>query len=256
MTTASAAAAPSTCYQVICDGMKDAGKLGEGREPTGEQLAENMRRLNKYVNYLQTQGAILWVQEDVALKAPVLQAGKNAYTFGPLGDVTSISRPRRIIDSGYFLEPNSLSKRPLSMISRNEFNTLSTTVQQGTITSYYVDKQLQVPSTPGLSMVVNLWMTPNAQAALGEVHLVVDGQIPNFSNLTDTMAFPPEWALCLEWGLADQICTGMPQEVVDRCASKSLSYEAGLLNWDVEDASTTFQPDPRGGYSGKRVGRY
>lgn len=255
MTTASGAATPSSCYQIICDAMIDSGKLAMGREPSGEALAENMRRLNKYVNYLQTQGAILWVQEDVSVAAPILQAGVSAYTLGPLGSVALFSKPRRVIE-GYYVDATSKSKRPLDMISRNEFNSLSTTTQQGTIVSFYVDKQFQVPPTPGANIIVNLWMSPDAQAVTGTVHLIVDGQIPNFSSLTDTMAFPPEWALCLEWSLADQICTGMPQEIVDRCATKSLYYESALLNWDVEDASTTFQPDPRGGYPGKRVGRY
>lgn len=232
--------------------MVDAGKIGMGREPNSEQLAENMRRLNKYANYLQTQGAILWVQEDLALVAPVLQVGVSMYPIGIGGVVTSpallpVAKPRRIIEA-YYTDANS-TRRPLGMISRNEWDTLSTTTQKGTIVSIWPDKQLS-------TINVNLWMTPDAQAATGSVHLVADLQIPNFSQLTDAMYFPSEWGLTLEWGLADQICTGMPQEIVDRCANKAMLYETALLNWDVEDASTIFQPDPRGGYPGKRVGRY
>lgn len=245
---------PSTCYQIIQDAMVDAGKLGQGREPNGEQLAENMRRLNKYVNYLQTQGAMLWVQEDLALVAPVLQAGVSAYPIGVGGVTTSpmlspVAKPRRIIEA-YYVDPSATqTRRPLGIVARNDWDTFSNTLQQGTIVSVYPDKQLNV-------IICNLWQTPNAQAALGQVHLICDLQIPNFSQLTDAMFFPSEWALTLEWGLADQICTGMPQEIVDRCAQKSALYEAALVGWDQEDGSTTFQPDPRGGYSGKRVGRY
>jgi hypothetical protein len=252
MTTA--APIPPTCYQIICDAMVDAGKLGIGREPDGEHLATNMRRLNNYVNYLQTQGAILWVQADLSIQAPVLQVGVSSYSIGVGGVVTvpalsPVAKPRRIIEA-YFTDatPNA-TRRPLAIVARNDWDTYSSTVQQGTIVAVYPDKQLN-------TIVCNLWQTPNAQAVTGQVHLICDLQIPNFSQLTDNMFFPVEWALTLEWGLADQISTGQPQEVVERCAGMSLKYETALLGWDQEDGSTTFQPDPRGGYTGKRVGRY
>lgn len=243
---------PSTCYQVICDAMVDAGKIGVGKEPNSEALTENMRRLNKYVNYLQTQGTMLWVQEDITLKAPALKAGVNQYAIGPAGVATNfaiVGKPRRIIEGYYVDSAPSATRRPLDLISRQEFDSMSTVTQTGTITAFYVDKQV-------FNLQVSLWMTPDAQAALGEVHFIIDLQIPNFAMLTDAMYFPSEWALALEWGLADQLSTGMPQEIVERCAAKSLFYETALLAWDQEDASTTFQPDPRGGYTGKRVGRY
>lgn len=248
------APSPSTCYQVICDALMDTGKLGLGREPNSEQLSNGMRRLNKYVNWLQTQGAILWVQEDLAIQAPVLQAGVSAYPLG-IGGVSTvpalspIAKPRRVIEA-YWTDPfPAATRRPIDVIARNIWDTYSTTTQQGTVVAVYPDKQKD-------QIICNLWQTPNPQAALGAVHLICDLQIPNFSQLTDTMFFPIEWALCLEWGLAHQLCTGMPQEVIERCKGMSEKYEADLLGWDQEDGSTTFQPDPRGGYTGKRVGRY
>lgn len=247
MTFANIVPVPQTCYQIIQDAMVDAGKIGQGREPNGEQLAENMRRLNKLVNYLQTQGLKLWVQEDFGLAAPNLQAGVSKYILGPGGTIM-LWRIRRIIEA-YYTELTSGTRRPIGIISRNEWDSLSTTTQQGTITSIFPDKQQD-------QIWLNVWMTPSVQQATGTLHLILDEQIANFSMLTDTMNFPPEWQLCLEWGLANQICTGMPQEIVDRCGMNAEKYQIALENWDVEDASTVFQPDPRGGYSGKRVGRY
>lgn len=250
MTTA--APIPTTCYQTICDAMTDAGKLGQGREPNSEQLAENMRRLNKYVNYLQTQGAMLWVEEDLSIQAPTLQAGVSLYPIG-VGGVTTVpalspvAKPRRVIEA-YYTDSNT-TRRPLGIVSRNDWDTYSTTTQQGTIVNVWPDKQLNVIN-------INLWMTPDSQAATGAVHLICDLQIPNFSMLTDAMYFPSEWALTLEWGLASQICTGMPDEIVERCEKMSMLYETALLGWDQEDASTRFQPDPQGAYHGRRIGRY
>jgi hypothetical protein len=89
-------------------------------------------------------------------------------------------------------------------------------------------------------------MTPDAPtAANGVAHLLLQYQVTNFTNLTDTMNFPIEWTLGLTWGLADEICTGQPQEVVMRCQQKALEYRTMLENWDVEDADIKFQPDMR-----------
>lgn len=244
MTTAAGAPVPDTAARIMHDAYIDAGIIGTGDELNSEQLSDGMRRLNKLVNYLQTKGLKLFVQEDVSLAAPILQAGKIQYTVGPVGaDIVLLAKPRRVIE-GYYTDDND-SRRPLILMARQEYNTLSTIASQGTITAFYPDKQLQ-------NIIVNLWMTPDAQAATGTVHLIIDEQIANFSQLTDTMQFPAEWQLTLEWGLSHQVSTGQPQSIIDRCEKNAAFYQEELENWDVEDASTVFQPDPRSQYVGKR----
>jgi hypothetical protein len=66
------------------------------------------------------------------------------------------------------------------------------------------------------------------------------------------MAFPSEWALTLEWGLAHQISTGQPESVIERCESNWQYFEMALEDWDVEDASTRFEPDQRSQFVGRR----
>ncbi len=244
MTIATGSPVISTCYQIICDAMYDAGLIGRGDEPTSEDLAENMRRLNKYVNYLQTKGLKLFVQEDFSITAPVLQAGVGLYTFGPAATNSFVmAKPRRVVEAYY--ADNNQNRRPLILMSRNEWDTLSTITTQGTVTGYFVDKQTT-------SLNVNLWLVPDTTAASGTVHLILDEQIANFASVTDQMAFPPEWELTLEWNLAFQICTGQPQSVIDRCKENAVFYQTELEEWDVEDASTSFQPDQRGNFVGRR----
>lgn len=246
MTTASNPPVPQTCVQIITDAYQDVGILGQGDEPNSEMQASSMRRLNKYVNYLQTKGLKLWVQQDYSLQAPILQVGVggqgNPYTFGP-GGLINMTKPRRIIEA-YYADQNQV-RRPLNIMGRQEWDTLSTTSTQGTVTSYFVDKQLT-------TLNLYLWLIPDAQAASGTVHVILDQQIPNFAEVTDTMAFPPEWALTLEWGLAHQLSTGQPQAVIERCKENMAFYQDELENWDVEDASTVFQPDPLGLFAGRR----
>jgi hypothetical protein len=242
MPIASAAPSAQTCDEIITDAMADAGLIGQGDSPNSEDFATNMRRLNKLVNYLQTKGLKLWVQQDYGLTAPLLQTGVGLYTFGPAGSVV-MTKPRRVIEA-YYADSNQ-NRRPLIVLSRNEWDTLSTISTKGTVTGYFVDKQQ-------LSLNINLWLVPDSTAATGTVHFIFDRQIGNFSQITDTMAFPPEWALTLEWGLAHQLSTGQPQSVIDRCKENAFFYQAELEDWDVEDPSTSFQPDQRTQFTGRR----
>jgi hypothetical protein len=240
MTVANANPQPQTCYQIIQDAMVDAGLLGQGDEPNSEDLAEHMRRLNKYVTFLQTKGLKLFVQEDYAFNPT---AGQNLYTFGPNGTQV-MNKPRRIIEA-YYTDNNAVRRPLIGPIGRQEWDTYSTITTQGTVTSFYIDKQL-------LTLNLYLWLTPDAQAATGQVHVIIDNQIGNFLQVTDQMAFPPEWALCLEWGLAYQISTGQPPSIVQVCRDNWQYFQTELDDWDVEDAGTRFEPDQRGRFVGRR----
>jgi hypothetical protein len=229
-----------TAYQIICDAMFDVGKLQVLQTPSGEDLANNMRRLNKLINFYQTQGLKLWLIEDLSIP---LVAGQALYTLGPTGNVV-IPKPMRVI-SGYYLDQFN-NHQPLIPLSWDEYTRLSNLTQQGALNSYFVDKQI-------LTLNVYFWLTPNSTAAMGMGHCVIEQQVTNAVNITDSTMFPIEWALLLEWGLADQISTGQPQSVQTRAFAMAGIYREALENWDVEDASTQLTPDPR---NQQYVGRF
>jgi hypothetical protein len=108
----------------------------------------------------------------------------------------------------------------------------------GMVNSYFIDKQ-------AYSLNVYLWNTPDAQEAANTVHLLLQTQATNPVNLTDDVSFPQEWRIALRWGLADDIATGQPQAIMDRCQQKAAMYRTMLEDWDVEDAPTRFAVDPR-----------
>ncbi|MGH7750896.1 MAG: hypothetical protein ACREQ5_39940 [Candidatus Dormibacteria bacterium] len=212
--------------------MRDSGYLGKFQNPSSEHLAEYMPRLNRLFNYLQTQGLKLWLNEDFSI-TPI--QGQNLYSLGSGGALLAL-KPLRVLE-GYYLD-NASNRRPIIPMSRNEWDSLSTVNTQGTLTSYFVDKQQ-------LALNVYVWLTPDAQTALGTFHPILQYQVGNVVSLTDIMNFPIEWYLALEWGFANQICTGQPQAIMDRCERFSMKYLNDLENWDVEDASTFFSPDTR-----------
>lgn len=220
--------------------MRNAGKLGEGQTPTSEQYAMYMNDLNRLINLWQTQGLKLWLQTDLSVTLISGKGGQgNPYTISSTGDV-SMTKPLRV-QQGYFMDANGI-RRPIYPLSWDEWMRLANTAQTGAVAQYFVDKQ-------ATSLNVYLWLIPDDVAALGTVHLLLQQQIVNTLNLLDEMNFPAEWGIALVWGLADEICTGQPQTIMDRCQQRAAVYRAMLEDWDVEDAATSFAPDMRqGGY--------
>lgn len=221
---------------IIADAMLDAGLLQEGASPNSEQLAKYSRRLRDMIRLWQTQGLKLWLNVDTTI---TLVAGTDTYTMSPTGNVP-MSKPMRVIDAYY--SDSSANRRPIFPLARTEYDRLSQVTQTGQVTQYFVDKQQS-------ALVVKLWLVPDATAATGTVHLVLQAQVTNFTSLTETMNFPEEWRIALRWGLADEICTGQPASIMERCAQRAMTYRTMLEDWDVEDADTRFAPDIRHGGS-------
>lgn len=226
-----------TYDRIIRDGYRDAGYLGTGDDPSGEQLAEGRNRIMDLITFWQTKGIKLWQQVDFSIP---LVANKATYSIFSGGDV-NIQKPMRILTDGYFLDnstpPNS---RTISMLSKNQYMALGNKTQTGQINQYLVDKLQD-------RINVTFWLVPDTIAALGTAHLLIQQPATTIVGLTDTINFPQEWYLALRWGFADDISTGQPQSVIDRCEKKAMQYFKAVEDWDVEDASTSFQPDTQQG---------
>lgn len=222
----------NTPYAIITDAYFDAGKIKAGQVPSSEMLAAGMRRLVDLINIMQTDGVKLFTIVDTPVPLVVTQA---AYTFKPSGNI-DMTRPLRVVD-GYYLDASN-NRRPIYSIAWADWIKLPQPAAGGAVTQYFVDKQ-------ATQLVVHFWLTPDAEAATGVAHVLLQTQITNPVNLTETMAFPPEWKMYLHWGLADELATGQPQSITQRCAQKAEIYRVKLLDWDVEDAPTSFAPDSR-----------
>lgn len=229
------ASVSNTVYGIIADAMVDAGLLGEGEDPNSEQLHSNMRRLCDIINLWQTQGIKLFLQEEISI---TLVANQINYTVTP--PTGEPSKHLRIVQAR--IEDTSGNSRNLNAISWNQWNTLPLG-QSGTVTGYLVNKQPSI-------LQLKLWNAPDSTEALNTLVLLVNKQVTNPINLLETMAFPQEWRIALRWGLADDICTGQPQAIMDRCQQRAMTYRQMLEDWDVEDAETRMTPMYPAGYNG------
>ena len=229
----------NSAYGIITDAARDAQKIQLNQNLNAELLAEGMRRLRDLILYFQTKGLKLWLQEDTAVP---LTAGTATYTFAPAGSVV-MTRPFRALQ-GYYLYTATNTRRPIYPMSWQEYLTLgqagTLTSNRGVISQYLVDKQ-------ATQLSVTFWLCPDTtEAANGQAHLLLQTQAAGPIELDETLEFPNEWRLALRWALADDWSTGQPQAIVERCQQKSEMYRIALEDWDVEDASTSIQPDMRG----------
>jgi len=226
---------------IIQDAYFDAGLIGVGQTVNGEQIVMGMRKLTDLINLWQTQGLKLWLNVDTSI---TLVAGTATYTLGPGGTV-DMTKPLRVVEA-YYADANGV-RRPLTPLAWADYVRLSTVSQSGSVNSYFVNKQATLLS-------VLFWPAPDTTAATGTAHLVLQTQVTNFINLTETMNFPLEWRIALRWGLADELATGQPQAIMDRCQQRALAYRTMLEDWDVEDAPTRFTVSQQGhGMSGRFV---
>jgi len=230
--------ADNTPISIISDAYFDAGLLQEGQSPNSEQITTGMRKLRDVINLWQTQGLKLWLLTDTSV---TLTSGTSTYTFGPAGS-TVMAKPPRVVEA-YYSDSNGI-RRPLTPLSWDDYVRLSVITQTGQINSYFVDKQ-------ATQLSVFFWNTPDATAATGTAHLLLQTQVTNFINITETVQFPIEWRIALRWGLADELATGQPQAIMDRCQQRAIAYRTMLEDWDVEDAPTQFVPDSRGQFAGR-----
>lgn len=210
--------------------LKDAGRLQTGADPSAEVLADAMGRLADLINTYQTQGLKLWLNS--ILEVP-LTAGTAAYTLGPAGAIIP-TKPLRAPEAWYVRTDGN--RRSLNPLSLRDYHGLGNLTTPGAINSYLVDKQQT-------NLVVRFWPVPTAtEASGGSVELLIQQQAVAPSNLDEAIAFPVEWYLALRWGLADELATGQPAVIMDRCERKAREYRRLLEDWDVEDVSVQFQP--------------
>lgn len=226
----------NTAYSIIGGAMRKACLLPMGDDPDSEEIANHTRTLNQLINFIQTRGIRLWLLQDTAIP---LVAGQGLYTLGP-GGTNPMTKPLQVEDQYYlYSAANGSTRRPVFKISRQQWDMLSVTTQQGPVTQIFVDPQQTL-------LQINCWLVPDANEATGQLHLVLRNQVTNFVGITDQMNFPIEWALTLEWGLSKEICQGQSDAIIARCDAMAAYYLQALEEWDAEQGTSILpQPDQR-----------
>lgn len=229
-----------TRNDVIQSSLRLLGVLEEGAQPTAQAIENASMVLNMLLKDWMTDGIKLWTIHEMVIP---LVNNQTSYTIGPAaGNDVIADKPLRLIQS--FLRNTSVSPNvdlPMTIISEQEYNILGAKKNTGTINTvfykpYLVHGELKVFLTPNSSTVADY-----------ELHINVQKPIQDITTANQTFDFPSEWYQCLRWGLAAELAAdyGLPLDKLAGIVARSDQYKERLMGWDIEWASTFFQPDIR-----------
>jgi hypothetical protein len=229
-----------TRNDIIESSLRLLGVLEEGAQPTANAIENASLVLNMMLKDWMTDGIKLWTVVEITLP---LVTNKTSYTIGPgAGNDLITNKPLRLIQS--FLRNLSVSPYidlPMSILSEQEYNILGSKFSTGTVNSVFYK-----PSV--LNGTVKVFLTPNSSTATNyELHMTVQRPIEDITSANQTFDFPSEWYQCLRWGLASELAAdyGLPMDKLAGVIQRAENYKQRLMAWDVEYASTFFQPDIR-----------
>lgn len=229
----------NSVVRVVQQAYENCKRVGIGQEPSSEQYVKGFNKFNDLVTFLVSQGMKIFQLVDYSLQSPILTQGINVYTFGTVGDVVTTTKPARF-EKAYFVDQFG-STRDIIEMSWDEYVLLPNITQQGQPVNWL---QKRNPT----NIQLNLWQTPDAYTALGQVHIIIRQGISRGVSITDDTQFPPEWFLPLSWMLADELAPGTSADIMKLCAMKSTYYKQQVEDWDQETVGISFKPDDRAQY--------
>jgi hypothetical protein len=207
--------------------------IGAGETASSEDLTNCAQALNIICKAYANKGLPLWCIQDIAV--PFIQ-GQASYVVGP-DAVPATPRPVRVLQA--YLRRSDGTDVPLTIISREEYNNLSSKSMQAQTTQLYYDAQL------GNGVVTVYGVPPDST---GTLHLLAQRQVQDFNLGTDNPDFPQEAYQMLKWKLIDEIALeyGVKVTTIQIAAAKAQGCEMEFGNANQEQTSHYFIPSGHG----------
>lgn len=236
---------------VVNDALKTIGATDPegGVTPTTTQRTDALQMLNYLVTSWQAHGLQVWCQKEGSLTS--LTAADGQYTVGSGGDI-NIQRPLSIQHA--WLRDSTVTPavdHTLRIISREEYNMLSTKESSGTPNCLFYDPEYDVPgSNSGATAKgkIYLWPEPDTSAASTyDLYFIYTRPIQDFSGLTDNIDFPQEWYNAIMWNLALMLSFSyqVPLMKLDRIRAMAKETLELAMSWDRETTSVFLSPAVR-----------
>jgi hypothetical protein len=240
-----------TQLQVITSALRKLGVIELGATPGTADQANAVVALNLIIKQMSADGLKLW--KNAELKVPMVSGQTQYILGGPTSstfyDASVTSNPVLITDKPLkaiqgFYRNNQTSPTidtPVMMLSKQEYLVLGSKYTTGVTNSFFYDPK----ATFG---ILNLYLTPDLYTQTNlEFHMIAQMPLNDSINTTDVPDFPNEWFNCIVWNLADQLALEylVPHTTRQEIMARALMYRQEMANFDVEAASTFFQPDYR-----------
>lgn len=195
----------------------------DGGAPEPYQVRDAAETLNLLLKSLQTQGVLLWVQEDIELS---LVKGKQTYTIGPSGYLDR-SRPLR----AYSFRRRDISTKEdtqITQYSKSDYAALTNKSDTGVPTIAYYERSI----TQGN---ISVWPVPDNSKY--KLIFTVDSQLQDFDASGDTAHMPSYAYNYFVWALAAELGSeyGLPLDEISLFEQKASIYKADLLDFEEEE---------------------
>ncbi len=229
-----------TRNDIIAASLRLLGVLEEGAVPNATAIENASLVLNMMLKDWMTDGIKLWTVNEIVLP---LVNGQTVYTIGP--DVSNdlvTNKPLRLIQA--FIRNMQVTPHidiPTYIISEQEYNMLGSKFTTGQVNSCFYKPFVDYGQ-------VKLFLTPDQNIQTNyEFHMTVQRPIFDMNKAGETFDFPSEWYQCLRWGLAAELAAdyGLDLNRAALVIQRAEQYKERMMAWDVENASTYFQPDMR-----------
>lgn len=228
MTTSGSIDFTVTADEIITEALELLGVLGEGEDPTTDQLTSSRRTLNMLAKTWQAEGLNLFAVTDYTFD---LVQGQSVYrldgaTVLESGEITYVPRPMTVIEAYYREGTNP--EIPCKVLSRLEYNELSVKETEGVATQVYFDPQVGYAE-------LSVW--PTATATAGQtIRIVVQRTLEDFDTGSNTPDFPQEWYMPLSFNLARALAPkyGTPQMDYARIMQQARELYETVREFDTE----------------------
>lgn len=216
--------------QIITAALRKLAVVAQGESPTSTQITEASEALNLMVKTFVTDGMPLWKVSEHSL---TLLASTASYTIG--------SRLLKVVQA--YRSTDSVDT-PLRIITRDEYNRLSSKTSTGYPVSIYHDPRRA-------DSIITVWPVPDSTVAGNTtVRLTYAAPFEDFDSSTDDPDFPQEWFEALVYGLADRLAPeySIPLEDRKMLKQEAKEHKAIAESFGSEEGSLFFQVDWRGHY--------
>jgi hypothetical protein len=140
---------------------------------------------------------------------------------------------------------NTYTDIPMTLISQQEYNILGSKFSTGTTNSVFYQPFVDYGK-------LKIFLTPDANtSSYYQLHLTVQRPIMDVNKPNENFDFPSEWFLALKWALMAELASDYDKTLQDKgyFDQKAMMLKNELMDWDIEWASTFFQPDVRMGFN-------
>lgn len=219
---------------IIYRALRVLGVTSQGETPTATQISEAAIAFNGLVKALIADGMPLWAIKDSTI---TLTGSTRSYRMGT-GQTTNIPKPLKVLNA-YYRNTTTNIDVPLVIISRDEYNRLSSKFVEGTPSQVFFDPQ---------RVYTDMFVYPvptTAFAAANSIIITYQRPFEDFDASTDEPDFPQEWFDALTYLLADRLAPeyGVQAEHRTDIQRRAMQYKAEAISFGTEEGSLYFSLD-------------